>query len=249
MGVSRKRWISVVLLLAASAQHCFAGQRTAGTGETGSCRVEVIEGEVASGQSFERAIGNGLRIKLEAIASGWIVRVLPVGAYEEHDYAELANPPYRSVSPLLIGTDFSFRAQDALAWNPRRFRFAADRASFQELLAVYKEDPPISRPATTADGAKRRDVESRLAMLVGRAPEGELTILDAHLVPGTGDQSKGAAMVATHLNLSARQVDQPAGGRATPLGRLDWLRFRIRLDLPKGFRPEPSLPLERRGCL
>ena len=46
----------------------------------------------------------------------------------KHDYAELATPPYESVSPLLLSTDFSFRAQDAVAWNPRRFRYA-DRCS------------------------------------------------------------------------------------------------------------------------
>jgi len=248
MGVSRKRWISVVLLLAGSERGSL-GQRNPVVAGTASCRVEVIEGEVAAGQSFERAIGNGLRIKLEAIASGWIVRVLPVGAFEEHDYAELANPPYRSVSPLLIGTDFSFRAQDALAWNPRRFHLAADRTSFEEILGLYKEDARLSRVgATPEETVALRGVESRLAMLVSAMPEAELTILDAHLVPGTGDQSKGAALVATHLNLSAHQVDQPANGKATPLGRLDWLRFRIRLDLPKGFRPEPSLPLEHGGC-
>jgi hypothetical protein len=235
-------------MLAASVRG-YGGQRNPGSAATASCRVEVIEGEVAAGQSFERAIGNGLRLKLEAIASGWIVRVLPVGAYGEHDYAELANPPYRSVSPLLIGTDFSFRAQDALGWNPRRFRFAADRTSFEELLGLYNDDARLSRVgATPNETVVLRGVESRLAMLVSRAPEGELTILDAHLVPGTGDQSEGAALVATHLNLSAHQVDQPANGKATPLGRLDWLRFRIRLDLPKGFRAEPSLPLERGGC-
>jgi hypothetical protein len=227
----------------------YGGQRNPVVAGTASCRVEVIEGEVAAGQSFERAIGNGLQIKLEAIASGWIVRVLPVGAYGEHDYAELANPPYRSVSPLLIGTDFSFRAQDALAWNPRRFRFAADRTSFEELLGLYKEDERLSRQdATAGEKAMLPQVESRLATLVSLMPEAELTILDAHLVPGTVDQSKAAALVASHLNRSAHQVDQPVNGKATPLGHLDWLRFRIRLDLPKGFRPEPSLYVERSGC-
>ena len=52
----------------------------------------------------------------------------------KHDYAELATPPYESVSPLLLSTDFSFRAQDAVAWNPRRFRYADNSAEFQRLM-------------------------------------------------------------------------------------------------------------------
>ena len=73
----------------------------------------------------------GLKFLLEPIASGWIVRVLAAaGRGEPHDYAELATPPYRSVTPLAISTDFSFRAQDAVGWNPRRFRYAANAAAF-----------------------------------------------------------------------------------------------------------------------
>ena len=251
MGVRREWLLGLILLLVGSVRGHGSQHKDDMSGppsvSTGPCRVELIEGEVTAGKSFDRAIGNGLRIELEAIASGWILRILPVqGEPGNHDYAELANPPYRSVSPLLMGTDYSFRAQDALAWNPRRFHFAPDRASYQEILSVYQEDERLSRPGAT-DGESSREVESRLATLVSRTPEGELTILDAHLVPGTGDQSRAAAMVATHLNLSAHEVDQPANGNATALGRLNWLRFRIRLDLPKGFRAEPSLQMVRGG--
>ena len=263
MSVRLERPVGLVLLLAVSvggsgSQRKVAEKARSSDASTG-CRVGVIEGEVASGRSFERVIGNGLRIELEAIASGWVVRVLPVqgtgkapgGERDgDHDFAELANPPYRSVSPLLIGTDFSFRAQDALAWNPRRFRFARDRTSFEELLGVYRDEERLAQPGpAAANEAMQRQVESRLATLVSRMPEGELTILDARLVPGIGDQSRAAAMVATHLNLSAHQVDQPADGKATPLGRLGWLRFRIGFDLPKGFRAEPVVHVERGACL
>ena len=93
-----------------------------------------------AGQGFVKVIGNGLEVMLEPLASGWILRVLPVGVPRpEHDYAELASPPYRSVSPLLISTDFSFRAQDAVAWNPRHFRFAEDTNMFAEMSEAYKE--------------------------------------------------------------------------------------------------------------
>jgi len=210
-------------------------------------RVAIVEGEAQAGQAFERPIGNGLKILLEPIASGWVLRVVPAqGPRGPHDYAELATPPYQSVSPLLISTDFSFRAQDALAWNPRRFRFAAGRASFAELSAAYDQS---QRVAKLNRAAEMRLAESRLALLVSRTPEAELTILDARLVQGTGDQAQSAAMVALHPNWSARQVDQPADGVATPLGRLNWLRFRIRLDLPTEFHADKSLRIERSGPL
>lgn len=213
------------------------------------CRVAVIEGEAKAGETFERPIGGGLKIFLEPLASGWLLRVLPAqGPRGEHDYAELATPPYQSVSPLLISTDYSFRAQDALAWNPRHFRFAANREFFEKILKAYDEDVRLSKAGSASDTAARR-AESELAGLVSRAPEGEFEILDAHLVQGTADQARAAAMVASHLNHSGHQVDQPADGRATVLGRINWLSFRIRLDLPTGFQADRSLRIERTPCL
>src|SRR5580698_3517284 len=106
--------------------------------DAATCRRAVLEGEVRAGDEYVRPMGNGLEVMLEPLASGWILRVLPVsGPRPAHDYAELATPPYESVSPLLIGTDFSFRAQDAVAWNPRQFRFAVDGQEFQQMLAAY----------------------------------------------------------------------------------------------------------------
>src|SRR6195952_3395502 len=110
-----------------------------------TCSRAVLDGEVTAGQSFERVFVPGLRFLLEPIASGWIVRVLPVdGKRGPHDYAELATPPYASVTPLAIGTDFSFRSQDAVAWNPRHFRYAATPADFRNLLSLYQ-------PSVTGD--------------------------------------------------------------------------------------------------
>jgi hypothetical protein len=84
-----------------------------------------LDGELKDGRPFSQPIGNGLKIFFQPIHSGWILRVLPVsGPMGDYDYAELATPPYQSVTPLSISTDFSFRAQDAVGWNPRHFRFA-----------------------------------------------------------------------------------------------------------------------------
>lgn len=68
-----------------------------------ACLEEVFEGEVRAGQGFERLIGNGLEVILEARTSGWILRVLPAnGPRPVHDYAELATPPYQSVSAFAL---------------------------------------------------------------------------------------------------------------------------------------------------
>jgi hypothetical protein len=203
-----------------------------------TCRTGTLEGEVRAGQLFTRPIGNGLEIMLEPLASGWILRILPAGKPRPpHDYAELATPPYRSATPLLITTDYSFRAQDAIGWNPRRFRFAPDEASFSKMLKAYKD---YENKAT--------DAQQSLATLVSHAPEGILTILDAHLVLGTADQGPAAATVATHFTTTAHTMEKPADGRTTALGRLTWMHFRISMELPAGFTPNPRLAITRQAC-
>jgi hypothetical protein len=204
--------------------------------------LAVVEGEVGAGQGFVKEIGDGLEVMLEPLASGWILRVLPVGAPRpEHDYAELATPPYRSVSPLLISTDFSFRAQDAVAWNPRHFRFVSDKGMFAELAKAYREYRSTSVPSSAA--------MDKLGVLVSRAPEGTIQLLDAHLVPGTGDQAKMAAAVASHFGTTAHSLERPADGQGMPLGKVTWIRFRISLELPEGFRAGRGVTVDRYRCL
>jgi hypothetical protein len=228
-------WVILGLLTAGQ------GGWAAPVGKVTVCSRAVVEGEVGAGQGFVKVIGDGLEVMLEPLASGWTLRVLPVGVPRpEHDYAELASPPYRSVSPLLISTDFSFRAQDAVAWNPRHFRFAADKDMFAELAEAYREYRSTPAPSGAA--------MDKLAKLVSRAPEGTVQLLDAHLVPGTGDQGKMAAAVASHLSTTAHSLERPADGKGTPLGKVTWIRFRISLELPEGFRTGRGFAVERYGC-
>lgn len=212
-------------------------------GATGACRVGVIEGEVKAGESFARPIGDGLEVQLGALSwgSGWLLRVVPVkGTMPKHDYAGLATPPYESVSPLLLSTDFSFRAQDAVAWNPRRFRYADDQADFHRLSDLYDQYRRSTPPSTKT--------EAELAVAVSKAPEGTLQILDARLVPGSANQAGTAATVATHFNASAHTVEEPPEGKGTALGKLTWVRFRISLDLSRGFHPDKGLKIEGHKC-
>jgi hypothetical protein len=181
---------------------------------------------VKAGESFVRPIGNGLDAMLEPLPSGWILRVLPAaGPRPAHDYAELATPPYHSVSPLLITTDFAFRAQDAIGWNPRSFRFATTAASFARLLAAYA---PYADPNAQATPAQAQALGDALA----GTSQASFEIVDAHLIPGSADQWKMAAAVASHFTTTAHVIEPSPDGKPSPLGKLIWLRFRIRLQLP-----------------
>jgi hypothetical protein len=208
-----------------------------------TCRNGILNGEVRAGESFARPIGGGLQVRLEALSwgSGWLLRILPVGTPRlTHDYAELATPPYSSVNPLLISTDYSFRSQDAVAWNPRRFRFAASAAEFAGIASVYERYAKVTPPLPA--------VERELASLVSKAPEGTFQIMDARLIPGTANQSKMAAVVASHFNTTVHTVEEPRDGTGSVLGKLTWMRFKISLDLPPGFKVDPELLLETSKC-
>jgi hypothetical protein len=207
-----------------------------------ACRTAVIEGELNAGQPFSQAIGGGLKVYFQPLPSGWILRVVPAsGPMGEHDYAELATPPYQSVTPLAISTDFAFRAQDAIGWNPRRFRFATTAASFRSLQQVYVR---FIAAGLTPPGA----LQAELAQQIAQTSEATFTIVDSRLVPGAADQWKMAAAVAEHFNSTAHTLLPEPDGGTTPLGRIIWLRFRLELNLPAGFPVSPALHFQPRPC-
>jgi hypothetical protein len=146
----------------------------------------------------------------------------------------LATPPYQSVTPLSISTDFSFRAQDAVGWNPRHFRFATSAGEFRDLEQIYLRLP---KPGTEPSP----ELQAELAKQLARAAEGTLTILDARLVPGNADQWRVAAAVASHFAETAHTLVQEPDGSTSALGRLVWLRFRLQLDMPPGFQMSSEL--------
>ncbi len=196
---------------------CFAAILLTTSARGQACAPQTIEGEVRQGRAWQHAISPGLDVKLEAVPAGWIIRVLPRGGPRPpHDAAELANPPYRSPTPILISTDFAFRSQDAIAWNPRTFRFFTTPAETAKAEAIYQatlREP--DRPGAGAD----------LYPLLTAAPEATLHIVDAEIAGGTANQTAAAATVASHFEQTAHTVrtDLPP----TPLGALLRLRFRI----------------------
>jgi len=204
----------------------------------GDCLQAVIEGDVKAGQGFEREFAPGLKFLLEPLpqGSGWIVRVLPVGQPRgAHDFAELATPPYRSVTPLAVSTDFAFRAQDAVGWNPRRFRYAQDAEAARRLEALYSG---VVANDTTAS--------TKAAELTTEQPEGSLQILNAVIVPGTANQWQIAAAVALHFENTPHEVEQ--GAQPSPLGKLDELQFRVKLELEPGVRAAKGVAEEKIPC-
>jgi len=230
-----KRWVGVAavapcLTVGLSAQAGHSAKAPMG------CSRVVFDGDVKAGEGFERVFAKGLKFYMEPLRSGWIVRVLAADEPRgPHDYAELATPPYRSVSPLLIGTDWSFRAQDAVAWNPRRFRYARSGEIFRRLAGLY-------------GGVMANDAasSSKIAEIVSEQPEGVLQILDARMVPGLADQALMAAAVASHLEETPHEVDQSVA--PSVLGRIEELRFRVKLDLPAGVSAAPGLVIEKIFC-
>jgi len=209
----------------------------AATAPGAMCATASFEGEVQAGQSYTQMLGSGLMFDLEAVRAGWIVRVLPAnGPRPPHDAAELATPPYNSVTPLALTTDFSFRAQDAIAWNPRRFQFAANPAALAKLQAAY-----AAYQARPDDAA----ATEKLIELATASPSAELQILDSRLIPGTANQAQMAAAVAAHFSQTPHSTE--AAG-ASPLGAITWLKFRVTLHLPRGFAAAGNLKLDRSGC-
>lgn len=194
-----------------------------------TCSSLTFEGEVQAGKSFRHALGAQQSFLLESIASGWIVRVLPAsGARGPHDFAELATPPYRSPNPLLISTDFSFRAQDAVAWNPREFHFFTSAQQMATATKAY--DATLKEPNRPAAGAA-------LFPLLAQACTASLQIVDARIAGGSADQAAMAATVAQHFSQTAHTVDTSAP--PSRLGRILWMRFRVTVG-------EESRPMRRR---
>ena len=237
-----RRFTLATLLMANTCLSSAVTPRPVKPNKAAVCRVGVLEGELNAGSGFQHEIGDGLKLWFQPIASGWILRVSPVaGLAGDHDYAEVATPPYQSVSPLSLSTDFAFRAQDAIGWNPRRFRFASSAAAFRRLDDLYErfQGAGATPPAT---------LEVELSDELLKAPEGKLTIVDARLVPGAADQWKMAAAVSTRFESTAHTLQLPDDGKQSPLGRLLWVRFRVEVLLPSVWKIGPGVKVLPHVC-
>ena len=226
-GRRQALWGLIALVIATVAAYA-AGQPAR------ACRQVELEGEVSAGQGWKAALGQG-----------WIFRVLPIDGYSGWDlvvdrdppagYPDallLATPPYGSINEREIGTTFGLRAQDAIGWNTRSFRFLTDAAQFGEAQQWFRQ----SADGGPNSGARNRQSMQRLLDIRNGASSGQLRILDARVVPGTRDPQSFAREWALAFSRTQHKIEPVAAGQATTDGRLIWMRFSLTLWFPDGWK-------------
>ena len=219
------------------------------TGER-RCTEIVLRGEVAEKQEWRAAIGEGWEFRVLPIVgipekgsqaagygySGWD---LAVDREQDGGYPDallLATPPYGSLNPRELGTTYGMRAQDAIAWTPRRFRFFTAVEDWKRARELYRT---LMRGAGKGAGS---DVAGQKLLGMVGAPEagfGVFEVVDSRLVAGVGDPPVFARQWAANLGRVAHtlvQSEERSGGAGTPLGELKWIRFRATLTLPRGWK-------------
>lgn len=219
------------------------------------CQKLVFTGEVIEGQSWETTIGHD-----------WIFRVLPIAASSKgysgwdlavdraHDggYPDallLGTPPYGSLNEREIGTTFGLRAQDAIAWAPRRFHFlisGKDLHRGRELFRTVMAQPVAGK----ADEMARSKATAELLQMVGdssRVASGKFEVLDARLTAGVADPPAFAQQWAARFSRAPHTL-MPAASHPSAQGELRWIRFRATLWLPENWRTPQEIKGEQAKC-
>ena len=57
-----------------------------------------------------------------------------------------------------------------------------------------------------------------------------------------------AATVASHFSTTAHTLVQEPDGHTSALGRLEWIRFRLTLDLPGPFKADRAVKVSTHAC-
>ena len=212
-----------------------------------TCLRAEFQGEVRAGQEWNAVLGQGWVFRIVPIAgySGWdlVVDRDPPAGYP--DALMLATLPYDSINEREIGTTFGLRAQDAIGWNPRSFRFFTGTAQFREAQQRFRQlaAGKASTPAPDNSVAMRR-----LLQLRESASTGEMRILDARLVPGTRDPKPFAQGWALAFSRTPHEIDPLPPGQAGTDGSLVWMRFALTLWLPDGWKSSPRIHPVRAPC-
>jgi hypothetical protein len=247
-----------------------AAQSMAGPTGPVSCEKAVLLGEVSAGQEWRAAIGEG-----------WIFRVLPIQSGKsgpEHaeysgwdmvvdreqaagfpDALLVATPPYDSINEREVGTTYGIRAQDAIGWNPRGFRFLTDSAVFRKSQQLYRQmnrhvqaegrgNAPEEKSSSAGTGALEARATQALMELVRRSSAGQFRILDARLTPGVADAAPFAENWAVQSSKTPHVFEPAPGGKSTPLGTLNWMRFSITLWLPGTWKTPGAIHATRGAC-
>jgi hypothetical protein len=230
-------------VLALVALACTWGARGARAAE---CKKVVLEGEVAAGHEWNADLGQGWVFRLLPIAagqagySGWDLVMDRKQGAGYPDALLLATLPYASLNEREIGTTFGLRAQDAIGWNPRSFRFLTDPGLLHEgqrLFLSLLRNGRLSRTnaGTSTPDAAADEAMVRLLALQQHASTGEFRIVDARLVPGTADAASYAQNWALAASRTPHENVAPPSGKASARGSLEWMRFSMTLWLPRGW--------------
>jgi len=223
------------------------------------CRKIVLTGEVSAGREWKAAIGEGWVFRVLPIQpgptgySGWdlvVDREQPAGF---PDALLLATPPYNSINEREVGTTFGLRAQDAIGWNPRSFRFFTDPAAFRESQQIYRSlsrdgQVRLAGPESAGQETPLARATRRLMELERRSSEGAFHILDARLTPGVSDAAPYAENWALASARTPHSFEPAAHGKSTPLGELHWIRFSSTLWLPAAWKAPAELHPTRAAC-
>lgn len=228
-----------------------------------TCGTMVLNGEVSAGQGWKAAIGEGwtFRVlpipkgKTASVVGGWdlvVDRERPAGF---PDGLLMATPPYNLINPREIATTYGLRAQDAIGWNPRHFRFMTNRKDFRQAQRLYlfldRYGQFGGKAKAVATGRRKKALKRAMARFVKLAKEsspGEFEIVDARLTPGMGPVKPYAANWALQ-SAKVQHVDEaPPGGTPTALGNLGWMRFKVTLWVPGSWRAPKDVQQPRAPC-
>ena len=220
-----------------------------------TCKQAVFKGQVNAGRTWSAPIGQGWVFRVQPIQprsagySGWdlIVDRVPPAGFPDALY--LATPPYGSINEREIGTTFGLRAQDAIGWNPRTFRFILNPDAFhlaQSLYLQLQQNGAFSR--STPDNQDDATAMSHLIDLQQHAATGQFRIEDARLIPGAADPAPFAE-AWSQASANVPHTVEPSGpASGSPRGSLDWMRFAITLWLPQSWNLPPGVAAKSAPC-
>jgi hypothetical protein len=249
--MKRKRFLrGARAVVAVALFHCICASAQAQAAE--SCSKLVLEGEVTADHEWKAALGQGWVFRIVPVSptqagySGWdlvVDRAQPAGF---PDALYLATPPFGSINEREIATTFGLRAQDAIGWNPRSFRFLIDPNSFRDAQQAWRS----VFPDTLASAVPPADSKamSRLLELQKTAASGELRILGTRLSPGTADPAPFAQQWALAASRTQQKIEPAAEVRGSPRGELHAMRFRLTLWLPPKWTFPPEAHPTRSTC-
>lgn len=232
-----------------------AARSQAAAPQTPVCEKIVLNGEVNAGQEWKAAFGQGWVFRVlpiqpgQAGHSGWglvVDRAQPAGY---PDALLVATPPYNSINEREVGTTFGLRAQDAIGWNPRSFRFLTNPDALRESQKLFQvlDGTRQGTQAQAAHGAQGMAIQRQLK-INGQSSPGQFRILDARLAPGVADAAPYAENWALASPRTPHKFEPASAGKSTALGEMHWMRFSVTLWLPGAWKAPQELHAQKAPC-